>query len=198
MPLTSLFRNELKLTERNETSVVRECLLMELEFQIKECENANRQREDEQKKKQGVADYSWLASAPPKYYSVPQLQMLQLEELCSEIKSTETGRIINRYRELLVREPRVEELPLLMKAVMDQVIQERPQEETLSEWVVKRTTSLTRMRNHVRVSPLNLDDDDVNNKATKRSLSMPEFSARRTVQPRSLAEFCTHIDDLPV
>ena len=134
MPLTSLFRNELKLTEKNEASVVRECLMTELEFQIKESQHAVWQREDERKKQQGVADYSWLASAPPKYYAIPQLQVLQLEELCTTVKSTETGRIINRFRELLVREPRVEEIPLLLKAVMDQVIQERPQEETLSEW----------------------------------------------------------------
>ena len=64
--------------------------------------------------------------------------------------------------------------------------------------VVKRTTSLSRIRSNVRVSPLNTDDDDINNQATKRSLSMPEFSARKTVQPRSLVEFCTNIDDLPV
>ncbi|XP_038069515.1 protein RD3-like [Patiria miniata] len=200
MPLTSLFRsNEIKLSEKNEASVVRDCLMAELEYQMRERQHAKWQEEEDRKKKQGVADYSWLVSTPPKYFTPPQLQVLQLEELCGDVRSTETGRIINRFRDVLAREPQVEEIPLLLNAVMHQVIQERPQEETLSEWVAKRTSSLTRLRNNVRVSPLNTDSADDNTQVTKRSLSMPEFSARaRTGQPRSLAEFCTNIDDLPV
>ncbi|XP_022098767.1 protein RD3-like [Acanthaster planci] len=201
MPLSSLFRsNEIKLSEKNEASVVRDCLMGELEYQMRERQHTQWQREEDRKKKQGVADYSWLVSTPPKYYAPPQLQLLQLEELCSEVRPAETGRVINRFREVLVREPRVEEIPLLLKAVMHQVIQERPQEETLGEWVAKRTTSLTRLRSNVRVSPLNTADaGDMDRQVTQRSLSMPEFSTRtRTSQPRSLAEFCTNFDDLPV
>ena len=52
---------------------------------------------------------------------MPQLERLELEELCLKVKPEESGRVITEFRNSLTREPTVEEIPKLLKACILQV-----------------------------------------------------------------------------
>ncbi|XP_070559935.1 protein RD3-like [Ptychodera flava] len=208
MPLMSWFRgSDCRPPEKSETVVVTESLLLELDTQIRENERIAREKDHEEKIKRSSVDYSWLISTPPKNFEIPQIQRLEIEELCTKVKPQESGKVITRFREVLERNPKVQEIPLLFKSVIQQVLQERPKEESVGEWVLKRTASLTKLKPaiHTRVYPFgsgNEDDthsDETEMVETRRVMSLPEFS---TPQPKSrynsLPEFCAKTDDLPV
>ena len=43
------------------------------------------EKEKEEKRIKSGVDYSWLMAAKPKIYQIPQLERLQLEELCLKV-----------------------------------------------------------------------------------------------------------------
>ena len=63
--------------------------------------------------------------------------------------------IIRMFRAALVREPAVEDIPKIFRAVIIQLLEGRPTEETLPEWVRK---NLTRLRPTARIMPLRETD----------------------------------------
>ena len=140
---------------------------MELSNEVEQAdlvriENERRARED----KMGV-DYSWLVIKPPKPYSIPQLERLELEELCMKVKPQESAVIIRTFRAALVREPHVEEIPKIFRAVIIQLLEGRPAEETFPEWVRK---SLVNLRPASRIMPLR-DSDSACSCSTASSLT---------------------------
>ncbi|CAH1783089.1 unnamed protein product [Owenia fusiformis] len=189
--------NQQHVPEKSESTAVMESLLMEMDFQIKEKDRDKREAEVEEKRKiSGGVDYSWLITQPPKGYQLPQLEHLELEELCSKVKPAECGQVITTFRNMIenVREPN--EVPKVLRACVLQVLERRPKEETMSEWVTKRATSLTslRLRPSTRVAPVRCDED-IEMQAPSRVMSAPQactFSREQGARALSLPEFSAH------
>ena len=162
-----------------------ESLVLELECQCRDLEKLYRDRELEEKRKQTLVDYSWLVSSPHKYYEVPQLERLELEELCYSVKPSECGKIITAFRDSLLNEPKVSDLPRIMKACVHQALEQRPKEETLTDWVSKKTASLTNMklRPQTKVVPFAADMDDIESQSSastesdNRAHTLPRYSS---------------------
>ncbi|XP_046556557.1 protein RD3-like [Haliotis rubra] len=174
-----------KPPEKDEHVMVADSLLSELEFHIRDIDKRNRDKEDEDKRRTTGVDYSWLVSVTPKTYEVPQLERLELEELCYKVSSTECGKIISLFRDAVLRERPVRELPGVMRSCVLQVIEQRPREETLSEWVTKRTMSLTslKLRPNPKVAPSSgIEDVEMQEGVPRetRAMSMPDFSVERS------------------
>ena len=106
MSLSGLFRQQdPRIPAKPDGMVVRECLFNELETQMREVQQRQWAADQIERQRKQTVDYSWLVSSPPKYYSIPQLQQLELEDLCSKVRPAETGRIISQFRELVSRQP---------------------------------------------------------------------------------------------
>ncbi|XP_060079214.1 protein RD3-like [Ylistrum balloti] len=132
--------------ERNQQSQVSDSLMNELDFQIKELEKLERENDQEKQRRETGVDYSWLISAPTKYYEIPQLERLELEGLCYQVKPEETGKVLNLFRDALFNEPKPSELSRIMRACIRQTLEQRPKEESLAAWVTKRSLSLGSLR----------------------------------------------------
>ena len=162
-----------------------ESLVLELESQCRDLEKMYRDRELEEKRKQTMVDYSWLISSPQKHYEVPQLERLELEELCYNVKPSECGKIISSFRDSLLNEPKVSDLPRIMKACVHQALDQRPKEETLTDWVSKKTASLTSMklRPQSKVMPFAADMDDIESQSSAstesdlKAQTLPRYSS---------------------
>lgn len=149
--------------------MVADSLMLELDFHIKEMEQLNRDREQELRRKETGVDYSWLVCTPAKCYEIPQLERLELEELCYQVKPSECSTVIGQFRDSLLNEPKVNEMPRLLKACIHQVIDRRPKEESITEWVTKRTVSLTniKIRPQTKIMPSDsIDQTDVESQST--------------------------------
>jgi hypothetical protein len=72
--------------EKDSRMLVADSLLSELDFHVKELNRLSAEREREEKRIQSGVDYSWLMTAPPKVYQIPQLERLELEELCLKVR----------------------------------------------------------------------------------------------------------------
>ena len=165
--------------EKNDALVVQESLLMELDFQIREAERRLKEEEEELKRQKSGVDYSWLVNQPPKVYEMPQLERLELEEVCAKVKPNESGQVIMMFRGSLSREPPPHEIPRILRAIIIQILEGRPKEETMTEWVVKRTASLAtlRIRPQSKVTPLGPEEFELEN-GRAMARSNPEFGDR--------------------
>ena len=158
-----------KPPEKDEQMMLTDSLMLELEFHIREAEKLNRDKEQELRRQQTGVDYSWLVTTPVKCYEIPQLVRLELEELCYQIKPSECGKVISLFRDSLLNEPNVTDMPRIMKSCIQQILDQRPKEETLTQWVAKRTVSLTniKIRPQSKISPTDVDvNDDVESQST--------------------------------
>ncbi len=81
--------------QKNEAIMVAESLLMELDFQMREVENIQREEEQTLKRKKSGVDYNWLLADSPKPYEMPQLERLELEEMCLKVSSKYMYNIIS-------------------------------------------------------------------------------------------------------
>ena len=144
--------------EKSESVQVCESLMMELDYQMQEAEQQAREKEREEKRKQSGVDYSWLATAQSKAYEMPELERLQLEQLCMKVKPIECSRVISMFRDSVLREPPFQEMPHLMRSVVLHVVDNRPKEDTMGEWMMKSLTKLKPAS--PRVVPIT-DPDDV-------------------------------------
>lgn len=132
--------------ERDQQSQVSDSLMNELDYQIKELEKLEREHDLDKKRKETGVDYSWLISSPTKSYEIPQLERLELEGLCYQVKPEETGKVLSLFRDTLFNEPKPNELSRLLRACIRQVLDQRPKEESLASWVTKRSLSLGSLR----------------------------------------------------
>lgn len=151
MPLKSVWKSlvsndQSKPPSKNEKSMVADSLMSELDYNIKELEKVRIDKEQEETRKKTGVDYSWLITTPPKGYTIPQLQRLELEELFYQVKPEECGSILALFRDSLLNEPQSSELPSIFRACVQQILQQRPKEQSLTEWVTQRTMSLTSLK----------------------------------------------------
>lgn len=163
MPLSGWLKSWIasQPSQKSDKIMVCESLLMELDFQMQETEAAIRERElEERRQRNGGVDYSWLVSDHPKPYEMPQLERLELEELCMKVKPEECGRVISSFRESIACQERpVSEIPRVLKAVIHPIIEGRPKEETMPEWMMRSLTNLTKIRPSRSIVPIT---DDIN------------------------------------
>lgn len=169
MPLKSVWKtlvsnDQRKPPGRDAKTVVADSMMSELDHNIKEIEKMKVQKEQEETKKKTGVDYSWLITTPPKGYEIPQLERLELEELFYQVKPEECGKILTLFRDALLNDPQPFELPSLMRACTRQIIQQRPKEQSLTEWVTQRTMSLASLkgRHAAKVMPSHDYDDPGN------------------------------------
>lgn len=186
--------------EKPENVVVAESILMELDYQMKEACEHNRQKILEEKRKlAGGVDYSWLSLSKEKSYEIPQLERLELEETCLKVKPDECGRIILMFRDALVREPEVHEIPRIMRAVICQVLEGRPKEESMPEWVMRSITSLAKYRPNPRISPIAAEENAENcvsdNSTAPTTSGLSHFISNENLSSDTLVE---RIEELPV
>lgn len=198
-----------KPPEKDERTSIAESLLLELEYHMKESEQMAREKEQEQKRRQTGVDYSWLISSPAKPYEIPQLERLELEDLCYQVKPKECSKVITLFRDSLLNDPKVSEMPKIFKACIRQVMEQRPKEETLTEWVVKRTVSLSslKLRPVSKITPHNFDEeDDVESNCTIETVSsrVENESPQLLFRKSQTLPYCTKsgdhsgVDTLPV
>ncbi|KAK6168055.1 hypothetical protein SNE40_021957 [Patella caerulea] len=165
--------------EKDEHMVVSETLMSELDYHIKEMERLHREHDHEEEKQRTGVDYSWLVSEQPKGYEIPQLERLELEELCYKVSSTECGKIVSLFRDALLREPGVRDLTRIMRACIAQVVEQRPKEESLTEWLTRRSLTSLKIRQVSKVAPsAEMEDIEMQNppRRENRAMSMPNFS----------------------
>lgn len=174
-----------KPPERNEHTMIAESLMMELEFHIREVEQAKWEIEQEEKKKQTGVDYSWLISTQPKQIDIPQLERLELEELCYQVRPCECSKITTLFRDAMVRIPTIQEMPRIMKACVLQTIEQRPKEESFSEWMIRRTSSLSnlKLRPSPKITPICPSQDIEANPHYHRNHTVPDFRGRINTLP---------------
>ena len=182
--------------EKPENVVVAESLLMELDYQMKEANDRWKAQQQEQRRRlSGGVDYSWLVISKEKQYEMPQLDRLELEDICMKIKPDECGRVIIMFRDSLLREPEVQEIPRILRAIIHQVLEGRPKEDTMPEWVMKSLTSLSKYRPNPRVSPINSSEDAEAKCASKRSSTSSSISF---IEEPRMEVMSDTIDELPV
>ena len=125
-------------------------------------------------------DYSWLMETPARpSYEIPQMERLELEELCYQIEGVECTKVIALFRQALAARKaasdcaadtaletlssspssdsdqacssrtRPEDLPYLLRSCVRQVLDMRPAPESLSDWVARRTPSLASLSSNL-------------------------------------------------
>ncbi|ETE73092.1 Protein RD3, partial [Ophiophagus hannah] len=87
-----------RISQRSPMEMVTETLMMELDWQIKEAEKQQREKENEYRKIKTGVDYGWLVSYPKHGYDISPGERLQLEDICSKIHPSYCGPIIIRSR----------------------------------------------------------------------------------------------------
>ncbi|KAM8947855.1 protein RD3 [Pelodytes ibericus] len=191
MALLSWFRwneSQLRLSQRNPTDMVVDTLMMELNWQIKQAEKLQREKENEYRKIKTGVDYSWLVSYPKHGYEVSLVERLELEEMCSKIHPSYCGPVILRFRQLIGEyEPDVQEVPRLFRSVLQEAAEKMKEEEETKkiarQWHTKRAMSLSLMtfKSRARIYPFTSDiktiseDVEKETEPTRRVWSMPEF-----------------------
>ena len=193
-------------SEKDEKTVVTESLMMELDLQLQNKELEIQEQEEEKRKSTSGVDYSWLVNRPktPKRYELPQMERLELEELCSRIRATECTMVISLFREGLLRKPDIQDISRIFRTIIRQVIDQRPKEETVAEKVIK---NLNKVRPASRVTPLSFDDGYGMTPVTRlgeippkksSSGSSTEVSSFDTNSENQQYYFSKSMDDLPV
>ncbi|CAE1330994.1 unnamed protein product [Acanthosepion pharaonis] len=140
-------------SEKNVHVVVTESLLLELETQLKELELHYWELEQKERRQQTGVDYSWLVSNSTRSFQIPPVEHSQLVLICQQVQPEECSRIIKLFRDALLRMPHLNEVTGIFKAVITQVIQQRPKEETFTEWFTSKTVSILNNVKYTRPSP---------------------------------------------
>ncbi|XP_070590586.1 protein RD3 isoform X2 [Erythrolamprus reginae] len=177
-----------RISQRSPMEMVTETLMMELDWQIKEAEKQQREKENEYRKLKTGVDYGWLVSYQKHGYDISPGERLQLEDICSKIHPSYCGPIIIRFRQLIAEyEPEPGEIPRLFRSVLHDATEKIKEEEEAKklarQWNTKNKTSLslTTFRSRIRISPFSSDiktiSEDVERgmDPTKRMWSMPDF-----------------------
>lgn len=134
-------------------------LMLELDWQCKEAERAQRERERELQRLCSGVDYSWLRTTPRSNYSLSTGERLGLEELCCQVPPSHCGLVILRLREAVqAEEPEVQEVSALFRSVLlrtlEQVREEQEIQRLAQQWSShKRSVSLVNFRSRLRVNP---------------------------------------------
>lgn len=179
-----------KLPERDEKMLVCDAIMGEVDYYIKESEQIQREKEQEERRRKTGVDYSWLVSTAPKTYEIPQLERLELEELCCQVKAIETSKILSLFRDTLLNEPKPYEIPRIMRACITQILQQRPKEESISEWVTRRTGSLVsvKIRPSHKVTPVaDVEDPDADRRISGSTCSFNSNATEESFTLRTIS-----------
>jgi len=108
---------------------------------------------------------SWLVAEKRRPYDLPDVERLELEQLCHQVAPESYSRIMREFRSALLREPSTAELPHIMRAIVYRVIGEQQSTTdvgsmgSLSRWLSQSLTSL-RSR-FVETTPLVSGSDSI-------------------------------------
>ncbi|XP_014767662.1 protein RD3 [Octopus bimaculoides] len=164
--------------EKDWQLVVTDSLILELETQLRDLEQHYWEMEQEERRQQTGVDYSWLVSNETRTYQIPHVERMQLVSLCQLVKPEECSCIIKSFRNCLLQEPPLTEVTALFKLCITQILEERPKEETFTEWVSTRTANLInnmkQLRPSPQVSPIN---DDIDIEKQQESYPLTSFDS---------------------
>ncbi|XP_013381342.1 protein RD3 [Lingula anatina] len=166
--------------EKNDSVMVAESLMSELDFQIHEAEELKFHKEQEARRQKTGVDYSWLVTTPPKTFKIPPGMRLELEQMASRVRPSECSTVLTSFRDALLQEPEVFEIPHIMRACIQHVLSRQPvPSETWVDWVGRRTQSLSniRLRSSPKVLPVQ-EEMELQRKPQDKcpsSQSMPDF-----------------------
>ncbi|KPP69603.1 protein RD3-like [Scleropages formosus] len=177
---------------RSPAEVVTDTLMLELNWQMKEAERQQRERENEYRRLKTGVDYSWLATVPRTNYDITAGERLGLEDLCAKLHPSYCGTVILRFRQVMAEnEPEVQEVSGLFRSVLLEALDRMKEEEEAKrlsrQWNNKRSvsTSLMNFKSRVRINPFGSSEvktvsEDVeraqeSTERAKRVWSMPEF-----------------------
>ncbi|XP_069464619.1 protein RD3 [Ambystoma mexicanum] len=191
MSLSSWFRwndPQCRISQRSPVDMVIETLMMELNWQLKQAERQQREREKEYRKITTGVDYSWLVSYPRHGYEISPGERLQLEDSCSKVHPSYCGPVILRFRQLIAEyDPEVQEVASLFRSVLTEAFEKMKEEEEskklANQWNTRRalSLSLTTFKSRSRIYPFNSDiktiseDVEQSGDRARRVWSMPEF-----------------------
>ncbi|XP_043916185.1 protein RD3 [Protopterus annectens] len=191
MSLTSWLRwNEpyYRQPQKSAADMMTETLMLELNWQIKQAEKRQRERENEYRRIKTGVDYSWLVSYPKHSYDITPSERMEMEDACAKLHPSCCGQVIIRFRQLVSEyEPEAQEVSRLFRSVLQDTTEKMQAEEETKkltrQWATKRTMSLslTTFKSRARIYPFNNSiktiSEDVERVAepTRRVWSMPEF-----------------------
>ena len=165
--------------DKPECLVVCESLLMELNYQINEAILREREKDQEERRKSTGVDYSWLVTEVPKSYEIPELDKLELEELCMKIKAKECTIVITEFRKCLLQDRKPADITRLFRSVVLQVLDARPVEQSMSNWMMKSLTSLRPLSS--KITPINAGMEDSRNCRSLSDINMKTFESNENM-----------------
>lgn len=175
MPLGNLLRSfstEKSLgLEKPQSTVIMESLFMELEYHIRELEDKQREKDKEERRKKTGVDYSWLVTSTPKRYEISHIDRMELEEFGRQVQPAECSKVISLFRDAIATEIDYTKLAGLLKTCIKQVLEGRPKEETMGEWMHKSLVNLKKIAPSAKVTPISYESE------LKQSSSSTNFSA---------------------
>ncbi|CAD5119252.1 unnamed protein product [Dimorphilus gyrociliatus] len=175
MPLTNLLRSfstEKSIgLEKPQSTIIMESLFMELEFHIRELEEQEREQEKQERRKKTGVDYSWLVTSTPKRYEISHIDRMELEEFGRQVQPVECSKVIALFRDAIAAERDYTKLAGLLKTCIKQVLEGRPKEETMSEWMHKSLVNLKKIAPSAKVTPISYESE------LKPSSSSSNFTA---------------------
>lgn len=152
-------------------------ILSELDCQMRDAEEKVHAFQQAKKRiEMGGIDYSWLVTKKPEFYKISEQERLELEELCRRVTASECGAVIRSFREAIVGEDRASEMPEILRSVIHQVIEARPQTTpngTMPQWLSRSFTSLKTLHATIRNNSVSsAESTDFNQQRQERSPSM--------------------------
>ncbi|XP_033931969.1 protein RD3 [Pseudochaenichthys georgianus] len=145
---------------RDMEEVVSDTLMLEFNWQLKEAERQQRERDNEYRRLQSGVDYSWLANTPRSSFNVSPGESFGLEELCCRVPPPYCGLVILKFREAMqANDPDVQEVSGLFRAVLletlDGLKEEQEAQRLSNQWNNKRAVSMSLMnfRSRIKINP---------------------------------------------
>ncbi|KAI8511298.1 retina development in camera-type eye [Branchiostoma belcheri] len=145
--------------------------------------------EEEERRRQTKVDYSWLACTSARSrprYQMSQMDRLELETMCSQVRPEESGDVIVRFRDRLYPEMPPQEIPLVLRAVIRQVFQRRnPAPDSWARRLRSQSMILWTTQSSARVHPSSRESSGEETGIemdARRVYSLPDFTAKSVAQ----------------
>ena len=113
--------------------LIAENLLQELEFQIREAENYNKEMEKQKNNESGRPDYTWLMDTP-KAYRLPPAARSELEELSKHLDTSDVSQIIKEFRDAIDYDVAPDKMANYLKFIMNHHIYEKRKDRNCAEY----------------------------------------------------------------
>lgn len=113
--------------------LIAENLLQELEFQIREAENYNREVEKQKNNESGRPDYTWLMDTP-KAYRLPPVARSEVEELSKHLDTSDVSQIIREFRDAIDYEVAPDKMANYLKFIINHHIYEKRKDRNCAEY----------------------------------------------------------------